>query len=167
MNFYEYWKFQHTRLNSEPVGPVHWIGQTGQDRSNRSGVAVRPLSRAALAPEQRLGSGRRQRKGWEGLAGLSGLRARGNGAGAQPRAWGDERAASIPSNRERNWARGGAVEVRGEVDGLRDGSGLKNGGETAGATSRGERRLCSACLLRVGARRPKRKRRNGVSLGTW
>jgi len=32
-------------------------------------------------------------------------------------------AASIPSNRERNRARGGAVEVRGEVDGLRDGSG--------------------------------------------
>ena len=52
MNFYEYWKFQHTRLNSEPVGPVHCTGQTGEDRSDRSGVAVRPLSRAALAPEQ-------------------------------------------------------------------------------------------------------------------
>ena len=75
-------------------------------------------------------------------------------------------AASIPSNRERNRARGGAVEVRGEVDGLRDGSGPKNGGETAGAMSGGERRLCSACLLRAGARREK-ERRNRVWLVTW
>ena len=75
-------------------------------------------------------------------------------------------AASIPSNRERNRARGGAVEVRGEVDGLRDGSGLKNGGETAGAMSGGEQRLCSACLLCAGMRREK-ERRNGVWLVTW
>ena len=75
-------------------------------------------------------------------------------------------AASIPSNRERNRARGGAVEVRGEVDGLRDGSGPKNGGEMAGALSGGERRLCSACLLRAGARREK-ERRNGVWLVMW
>jgi len=75
-------------------------------------------------------------------------------------------AASIPSNRERNRARGGAVEVRGEVDGLRDGSGPKNYGETAGVRSGGERRLCSACLLRAGARREK-ERRNRVWLMTW
>ena len=75
-------------------------------------------------------------------------------------------AALIPSNRERNRARGGAVEVRGEVDGLRDGSGPKNSGEAAGAMSGGERRLCSACLLRAGARREK-ERRNGVWLVMW
>ena len=45
-------EIQDTSKNSEPVGPVHYTGQTGLDRSNRSGVAVRPLSRAALAPEQ-------------------------------------------------------------------------------------------------------------------
>ena len=75
-------------------------------------------------------------------------------------------AASIPSNRERNRARGGAVEVRGEVDGLRDGSGPKNGGEMAGTMSGGEQRLCSTCLLRAGARREK-ERRNRVWLVTW
>ena len=47
--------------------------------------------------------------------------------------------------------------MRGEVDGLRDGSGPKNRGETAGARSGGERRLCSACLLRAGARREKER----------
>ena len=66
-------------------------------------------------------------------------------------------AASISSNRERIRARGGAVEVRGEVDGLRDGSGPKNRGETAGAMSVGEQRLCSAYLLRAGARREKER----------
>ena len=49
------------------------------------------------------------------------------------------------------------MEVRGEVDGLRDGSGPKNGGETAVTMSGGERRLCSACLLRAGARREKER----------
>ena len=58
------------------------------------------------------------------------------------------------------------MEVRGEVDGLRDGSGPKNGGETSSAMSGGERQLCSACLLRVGARREK-ERRNRVWLVTW
>ena len=58
------------------------------------------------------------------------------------------------------------MEVRGEVDGLRDGSGPKNSGEAAGAMSGGERRLCSACLLHAGARRMKRKRK-GSSLTTW
>ena len=52
------------------------------------------------------------------------------------------------------------------MDGLRDGSGPKNGGETSSATSGGERRLCSACLLRAGTGREKEKR-NGVSLVTW
>ena len=56
--------------------------------------------------------------------------------------------------------------MRGEVDGLRVGSGPKNGSEMAGAMSGGERRLYSACFIHAGARREK-ERRNGVWLVTW
>ena len=62
-------------------------------------------------------------------------------------------AASIPSNRERNRARGGAVEVRGEVDGLRDGSDPKNGGETAGPMSGGSAPHACFARAREGRRR--------------
>ena len=76
-------------------------------------------------------------------------------------------AASILARGGRNRARDLALEVRGEVRWLGEGSGLKNGGETAGATSGGKRWLCFACRLRAGARREKKERRNGVSLVTW
>ena len=61
-NFYELWEFQHTRLNSGPVGPVHYTSQTGLDQSNRSCLAVRPLPgcagcRAELCSAQRPGGG--------------------------------------------------------------------------------------------------------------
>ena len=58
------------------------------------------------------------------------------------------------------------MEVRGEVEWLGEDAGLKNGGETAGATSGGKRWLCFACRLRAGARREKKERRNGVLLVT-
>ena len=62
MNFYELWEFQHTRLNSGPVGPVPCTGQTGLDRSNRSCLAVRLLPggagcRAELCSARRPGGG--------------------------------------------------------------------------------------------------------------
>ena len=49
-------------------------------------------------------------------------------------------------------ARDGAVEVRGEVELLGEGSGSKNGGGTAGATSGGELQRAAA-LLRLPASR--------------
>ena len=57
-------------------------------------------------------------------------------------------------------ARDGMVEVRGEVDGLRDGSSLKNGGGTAGATSGGEMQRAAA-LLRLPASRGRGKGEEG------
>ena len=53
-----------------------------------------------------------------------------------------------------------ALEVRGEVDVLRDGSGPKNGGETAGAMSGGSAPpACSA--------RPREGRRRGETGFGW
>ena len=62
------------------------------------------------------------------------------------------------------------MEVRGEVRWLGEGSGLKNGGETAGATSGGELQQATAPLLLPASRgtgREKKEKRNGVSLVTW
>ena len=49
-------------MNSGPVGPVHYTGQTGLDRSNRSCLAVRPLPggagcRVELCSARRPGGG--------------------------------------------------------------------------------------------------------------
>ena len=98
---------QHIKRISGPVQPVHYTGLTGEHRFNWPPQAVRPLtasgarqSRAPLSAalrrrhSRRRGAGQRQRKGREGPARLAGLRARGSGTGARPRAWGDERAAA-------------------------------------------------------------------------
>ena len=61
-------------------------------------------------------------------------------------------AASIPAMEGRNRARDLALEVRGEVRWLGEGSGLKNGGETAGATSGGELQQAVAPLRLLASR---------------
>jgi len=69
-------------------------------------------------------------------------------------------AASIPVMEGRNRARDLALEVRGVVRWLGEGSGLKNGGETAGATGGSELQRAAA-LLRLPASRGREKGEEG------
>ena len=44
---------QHIKRISGPVQPVHYTGLTGEDRFNRSRIAVRPLPPGGARPKQR------------------------------------------------------------------------------------------------------------------